>query len=249
MKQLSNSSQIFSFTKIISIFFVIFMFSIQLISAQGIPNIPANKRGAPLTDVFSAYYARDVMKQLERDGGTNTKKTDGTFYLFDEWDRKSLVNLSGKDYKLKNVNLNLLTNEVVFKTDEKKYYSFPSQYVKEIVIGEDLFKYHIYKKEVKFFQHLLDGKKITLLKGYKIRITQKSDIGMLNDRIDKVNKVKQYFYLEGNIAKRLKLKNKKVLAILDKKDRKAVEKYMKENKLSVKNELDLVRILHYYDTL
>lgn len=248
MKKISKLHKLsFSFREKISL--IAFILIVQSVFSQGPLNVPAEKRGAIRLDGFTAYYMRDVMKEAELQGGANKKKMEGTFFLFDNWDKISVVKLTDKEYTLKNVNINLLDNEVVFKVDEESFYKIPREYVKYISIDDQLYRFEKYKEEDKVFQILFESKKLSLLKGYKLRVTEKSDIGMLNDRVDRVNKVRQFFILKGNQINRVKLKKKKILPYLNKEHQKDVEKYAKRNELSFKEEKDVIKILNYYNTL
>lgn len=206
-------------------------------------------KGAINLDVAQAYNTQFFINEAELQGGANKKRTEGGFFLFDTWDKVSVVKLTDKKYTLKNVNINLLNNEIVFKVDEKSFYKIPRKYVKYISVNNELFKFKKYKEEDKVFQMLVESEDFSFLKGHKLRITERSDIGILTDRVDRVNKVKQYFIQQGDKINRVKLKKKKIMGFIAQEHKETVEKYAKRNELSFKKEEDAVKILNYYATL
>ena len=113
------------------------------------------------------------------------------------------------------------------------------------------YKYHFYKNENKFFEVLLesDEEKVSVLKGYHIRIIPKSNMGMLNRPYDKITKDQKFYILKGAEIKQLKLKKKEVFRLMKVELQNDVKKYIKKNKLSYKKEKELVEIFKYYNSL
>jgi len=75
----------------------------------------------------------------------------------------------------------------MYKTSEKDIFTIASKNIDFIHVKDKSFKYQLYKGEHKFFEVLFESKKrLSLFKGYHIRILPKSELGMLNRPFDEI---------------------------------------------------------------
>lgn len=226
------------------LFFLFFFIISNGVSSQGIEvNIIQNNLGID-------YKVRDFVTYVELSNNVSGDKYAGELFLFDDWKNRGEVQINGKKYTLLNVNFNIRNNEFLSEIGKDSVFTVLPKYIDFITINDKKFKYHLYKGENKFFEVLLDNKKkLSIFKGYHIRIISKSDIGMLDRPFDEVRREEKFYILNDSKLIGFKLKKKDILKQIDKDKQKAIIKYIIEKKLSYKREKDVIEIFKYYNTI
>lgn len=216
----------------------------QPISSQGIQtNIVQNNLGID-------YKMRDFVvntKLLNNDYG---EKYLGSFYLFDNWNKNSHVQIRGKKFAFYNVNFNVKNNEFMSEVSKDSVFTLLPEYIDFITIDTKVYKYKLYKGVNKFFEVLFESEKNpSIYRGYNIRIILKSELGMLNRPYDEIKKDEKFYILYNDELVVLKLKKKDLLKFIDNDKQEAILKFVKEKGLSYKNEKDVIVIFKYYDSI
>jgi len=185
-----------------------------------------------------------------KNSGANDGSYKGTFLLFNDWKNNGSVQITGKKYALNSVNFNVQNNEFMYKNGEKGIFTIAPNHIDFVHIKNKSFKYHLYKDEHKFFEILFESKKrLSLFKGYHIRILPKSELGMLSRPLDEIKKEEKFYVKNGIELVVLKLKKKDILKFIDKDKQNAILKFVKERSLSYKKEKDILEIFKYYDKI
>lgn len=225
-------------------YIIAFFFFICLTFSSQAQSAPVN------SNLGLDYILLDYVSQVKLSNNSYGEKYTGSFFLFDNWTNNCEIQLSGKLFKLNNVNFNVDTNEFMSEMGKDSVFSIDSKYVDFINIRGKRFIYKIYKGQNKFFEVLLKSEKGTsLFKGYNIRILPKSEMGMLNRPYDEIKKEEKYFITNGTELVNIKLKKKDILRFLEKDKQSIMLKHIKENKLSFKKEKDLKEIFKYYNSI
>ncbi len=214
------------------------------VSSQGIQvNIVQSNLGVD-------FRIRDFVVDAKLSNNESGEKYIGSFFLFDDWKNNCKIQINGKEFRLNNVNFNIQNNEFLSEIGKDSVFTVIPKYIDFITINNKKFKYHLYKGENKFFEVLFESKKkLSIFKGYHIRIIPKSNIGMLDRPFDEIRIEKKFYALNSSKLIGFKLKKKDILKQIDKDKQNAIMKYIVEKKLSYKREKDVVEIFKYYDTI
>ncbi|MGB5384204.1 MAG: hypothetical protein WBN19_10145 [Lutimonas sp.] len=174
------------------------------------------------------------------------KVIEGSRFLLPNWQNQGEIYAQGKLLRLTNLNLDLSTDEFSQMKQNDSIFIFEKSRIDSVKINNRLFKPN---QAGKVDEILSEGENASLIKNYEVEIIE----GMFNptDGTTKPSRYKiieNYAVVQNGIAKKVSL-NKKNLADIFGNDKGAVEKYIKDNKLSYKDESDMIRVFNYYNTL
>lgn len=169
-------------------------------------------------------------------------------YYFKSFDNTSVIEFSGKSYKINNLNVDITNNNFVSQVANDSLFVF-SNLDKAFINNKEFIK-----KDNSIYEVLVNGNKITL---------EIKNLAVLRDEIidrltGKPLQPKKYIlkkeYIINNkqtesISSLRKLKKKSILSFINKKYKKEVLDFSKKQKLSFKDEKDLKKILNYYNSL
>ena len=199
------------------------------------------------------YRLRDFVTDIKLSKVVDNygEKYIGSFFLFDNWENNSVVKLNGKDFRLNNVNFNVQSNDFMSEVGKDSVFTVIPKYIDFITINGSKYKYRLFKGDYKFFEVLFDSEKnFSLFKGFFIKVIPKSELGMLNRPYDEIRKEDKLYVLKRDKLILLKRKKKEVLKFfIEENTRNQLLKFVKDNKLSFKNEKDLIEIFKYYDKI
>lgn len=172
------------------------------------------------------------------------KGIKGSPYLFEDWSTGVLLRDNEKPIEVPEMNFNAYSHNFEVKTEDKIIILDGTPYKAIKIKGIEEEKPTLFARGVhpyfkgKFVIVLYEGQKRSLFKQYSNRIYENTiqDVGKTRE-IKRFTASKNYFILENGELKKVKLKKKDVLAIL------GVEKVMKQNKIKMNSEEDLVRLL------
>jgi hypothetical protein len=183
-------------------------------------------------------------------------ETEGSCYYNDEWSRGDIELFSGeiiKDYPLKydmkNKQIDILVN------DEVKFVTLGA--VKEIKwllpngnyeVMKNVSQYKDYSGSG-FFSILIDGK-VTFMEKTDLMLLESNynaamDVG---SEKNKYIKKKKFYAQKDNQLIEIKKTKKSVTKLLSDQKTK-IEEYVIQNKLSFKNEIDLIKVFNYYNNI
>jgi hypothetical protein len=177
----------------------------------------------------------------------------GDPYLTKDWSTASVKLQNGQTYEGVNVRYDLLEDQLTFKTAEGSELAFATP-VSEFKItydekGSPVTK--VFRSGFKgttdnsFYEVLHDGNVKVLKKhGKQIETVQEYNSPPTKSITDRI----KYFYVLNNELVELK-KDTKSLGVVFGSKSAEVEKYIKENKLNVKKDEDLVKAFAYFSTL
>ena len=172
------------------------------------------------------------------------KKAQGSVHLFKEWNNLAVIYSSDEQkFSLKNINLNIERNTFESKISEDSIFTFNFNNIDRFVVNSRIFKNYYYDGSNRVFEVIYDSGKLLLLKGYKIQLVKGSPNPMLNRSTDKNVQKEFYFIMQNNSIKPFRLKKSSILDLMSSSQAKAAEKYVKDNRLSYKEDADINRIL------
>jgi hypothetical protein len=172
------------------------------------------------------------------------KKAQGSVHLFKDWNNLAMIHASdAQKFSLKNINLNIERNTFESKISEDSIFTFNFNNIDKFVIKNRVFKNHYNDGENRVFEVIYDSGQLVLLKGYKIQFVKGSPNPMLNRSTDKNVQKEFYFIRQNSSIRSFRLKKSNILDLLSPDQAKAAEKYVKDNRLSYKEDADVNRIL------
>jgi hypothetical protein len=165
--------------------------------------------------------------------------------------------LTGKNVRYTDVPLryNIYTDEIEFKNADGQALAidFPGN-IKEVKIGHDLFIYHLYQADKKllkagYFRLLNRGKAQGLVK-YRMIFKEAEPAAAYKDpQPPKFERKPPVFYVSLNKKPAVPIKNLKGLLSVLKDHKKEIESFVRKQKIKVRREGDLKRLLAYYNSL
>jgi hypothetical protein len=212
---------------------------------------------APNQQLASNDYAKAFANLM------NTKnkieKTQGSPYVFDEWESGIVVFRGEEGGEFKNIKIDLMNNqlEVLYMNTEKV---LPAKYFKIVKLNRPDLNANTFFQKASDFKYggkplegfaqvtpVGDNFKIVTI--HSVRVIQSS----MNAKIVGANhkkrlaRDKKTFFLKKGKLYRIK-KRKNVYKILTKKQKK-LKAYISDHDLGVKKEADLIKILKYYESM
>jgi hypothetical protein len=179
--------------------------------------------------------------------------TKGDPYLTKDWSTASVKLQNGQTYDGVNVRYNVLEDQLTFKTADGTEMAFATP-VSEFKITYDekgspvtkVFRSGFKGTTDKTFYEVLHDGTVKVLKknGKQIETVQEYNSPPTKSITDRI----KYFYVLNNELVELKKDTKSLSAVFGSKSAN-VEKYIKENKLNVKKDEDLVKAFDYFSTL
>tara|TARA_Y100000746_G_scaffold179381_1_gene157204 strand:+ start:81 stop:758 length:678 start_codon:yes stop_codon:yes gene_type:complete len=173
----------------------------------------------------------------------------GSVYLFDEWTNSAEIHtLSNERFLVRNINLNINRNAFEAKlNDSDSIFSFNFNNIKKILINDKTYKNYFYNDDNRVYEIIYETEKLSVMKGFSIKLVSKGANPMLNRANDKYAKFSSYFVKRDNSIKPFRLRKKSIHNLLDN-DKNIISRldfYIANENLSYKNEDDIVQILDY----
>jgi len=175
--------------------------------------------------------------------GLHKKNVKGSPLLFNKYVNGVIELNDGRSFRISDLNINLFKGVFFAKIDDKSNFIFIN--VKSLKTDN---KTYIQKGNM-VLEELAKGNKITLLKHiYK----EKKNISP--DRLNPFGQEKwkeneEYYLLKNNKTEKIKLKERILLSFFEKSEENNIKKYIKNNKLSLKKEKDVIKVINYYNSL
>lgn len=178
-------------------------------------------------------------------------KNRALYYYTTYANTASILTNSGDKYQLSNINYNIYKNNFDFEISKDSIYVLDNTGISSITINGKIFKkyFDVNDNNDVICQIIYENNNFSFLREDKIVSSEIKD--PLNQAEPKI-KLSRFinYYIENkkdnNSIVKVKLNKKSILALFgDKED--LVMKFIKKNKLSVKEERDLIRIFEYYD--
>jgi hypothetical protein len=174
----------------------------------------------------------------------------GTPYLFSNWETLATIHTGdGKQYSITNLNYDTKINRFVSKVSLDSVFVFEASDLKEAILNNRRFKRYYFNDVYEYYQIIASSKgKEILKKNFKAIKRGKKDPLTAKVSKDKYYLKTKYFLNSKNGVREFKMKKKTFLKIFGNQSPK-VKKYIKRNKLSIKNDIDIAKIFKYYDGL
>jgi hypothetical protein len=214
---------------------------------------------APLLTQITASYAQLGVNIGSTPQGINfmgevDPKLKGSPYLFDSWAKGSVLLEDGKSYNDLALMYDVLADRVIFKSDLGKMQAF-SVRVKEFTVdlegGNQTFRSGfpaIDGGTINSYYHILTDGNTKFLKKISKQITEGIEPGDITMSKKLQNNVKYYIFIDNKLL-RVKKDKKAILSLLNSKASADLENYISSNKLNLKNEDDIVKLINYYNRL
>jgi hypothetical protein len=180
--------------------------------------------------------------------------TEGTYHLFENWNNTATIyTLSDEKLLVKRINLNLKRNSFEAKmNDSDSIFSFTFNNIKKIVINNKIYKNFYYDNDNRVYEMLFDSDKFKFMKGFKVKVISGSANPMVNRPNDKYVRGEEYFLMiDGSISPVKKLKKKFIYKLLklNNLNSSMLDNHIELNGLSLKKELDIVKLLDYFNSI
>ena len=216
------------------ILFVYSFFSILFVNAQELEAQSTVGTVTSMNDIFTKHLKNSVGEEIMGDP-----------FLFSEWNKTGVIYADGISYRAKEMNYNILSDDTAILKGKDSVFIFDKVNIDSFSIGKRNFKKHYNL----FYEVLSNGNNISLLKRYEVEIIE----GMFNPMDGTKEKsrfktIDDYFIEKDNNTEKF-IPSKKSISVIFSKKAPEVKKYIKQNKLSLKKENDLIDIFNYYNQI
>ena len=178
---------------------------------------------------------------------------EGTTHLFESWNNTAVIpTISHCKRIVKRVNLNLKRNSFEAKmNDSDSIFSFTFNNIKKIVIDNKIYKNFYYNDDNRVYEMLYDTDQYKFMKGFQVKLISGSANPMVNRPNDKYVRGEEYFIMLNGLIKPVKLRKKSIYRILDlnKLSSSKLDMFIESNSLSLKNEVDIIKVLEYHSSI
>ncbi|PTX22215.1 hypothetical protein C8N40_10137 [Pontibacter mucosus] len=182
----------------------------------------------------------------------------GSPYLFDDWKKGNVTLADGTTFEGMALMYDQITDEVIFRNDQGQAQAFLQPVVMfTFSLGEDGVKEakRNFRKGYApvdgasagaFYEVLADGD-TQLLKRYSKTIFEETPYGTAT-KVKKFQENTSYYVAKADKLEKVKQDKKSILNALPDKAP-ALEKYMKENRLNLRNDSDIIKLVDHYNSL
>lgn len=172
---------------------------------------------------------------------------EGTPYLFKNWSGMySIVNTKGERFKVLNLNYNIESKNIETQISTDSLFQYKMTDIDYVMANNK--RYRIIGDEM--FLELCNGANFKLLKQFSIRINEgvsnPLSLADLSPRRYVLNE--EYKLHKDNTLSKFKLNKSSILKLFNEKSD-AIVKFVKENNLSYSEEIDVIKILNYINTI
>lgn len=194
---------------------------------------------------------RGIYDNIDNNSSTNNK-VDGTPYLFDKWDiAGEIFSIDNKIFKIKGLNYNAYADYFLTKTTPDSVFVFKASYIEKAIINNKVFKKYLNQNNgsINFYEVIAEIDDFELLKRSQKVIRTGITNGLTREKENDYLILKEsYFLFKEGILTEFALKKKNILKLFGDKSQK-VNKFISNNKLSIKEDEDLRKIFEYYDSI
>ncbi len=207
---------------------------------------------------FGAGVSRDSkfieIRGISRDvvSSSSSTKVEGSPYLFDNWKiYGEIFTTDNKVYKIQGLNYNAYSDYFLTKTTTDSVFIFKPSYIEKAIINNRVFKKFMNQKDgaFNFYEVIANSNDFELLKRYQKEIRTGITNGLTQQKEPDYLILKESYFLNKNDKlTEFALKKKNILKLFGDRSQK-VNKFISNNKLSIKTDDDLKKIFDYYNSL
>jgi len=188
------------------------------------------------------------------------KDIEGTPYYFEKWQQGKVYSKNAEDEQeqLYLLNFNGYTKSFEVRKDER-FITLDEKFYEKITIEieeEDVKKTLVFKTNShpiyknRFMKVVFEGTDFFVIQDFQKRLVEreKKSYNSGTVKVQEFSNNPTYYLVKNKKAKSFKLKKKAILPLLKSQDG-AMKSYVKNNKLKLNNESELIQIMSYYEQL
>ncbi|MDN5199820.1 hypothetical protein QQ008_00560 [Fulvivirgaceae bacterium BMA10] len=177
----------------------------------------------------------------------------GSPYLSKEFIRGEVHLKSKSKYKDVPLRYNIYNDDIEFEKDGQVFALGSKIHIDQVVIGLDTFVYLTYleRETVKqrYFKSLVRGKASLLIKMNTIFKEKKASTGILLEQPAQFDRQQDVLFIKVDNKLAIRIPGKKKLSAIFEDKQELMAAFIKAEKLSTRNQLDLVKLVNYYNSL
>jgi len=189
--------------------------------------------------------SRDVVSN------SSSNKVEGSPYLFDNWNiYGEIFTVDNKVYKIQGLNYNAYSDYFLTKTTADSVFIFKPSYIEKAIINDRVFKKFMNQKDGSnhYYEVIVNSEEFELVKRHQKEIRTGITNGLTQQKEPDYLILKEsYFLIKEGILTEFALKKKNILKLFGDRSQK-VNKFISNNKLSIKVDADLKEIFNYYNS-
>ncbi|SFN99241.1 hypothetical protein SAMN04487989_10862 [Bizionia echini] len=210
-----------------------------------------NQTLAPQDFFGSESFLTDALNPVNLDPDS-PDFVEGSPFGFEGDDNTLIIHtVDDKYYKFENGNYNGISDKMVVKLEEGRFYEFnDNDFDFALINNIKAIRLKDENNQMKYFFVLDESKEFTILKRINAKIIEGAVSKMTKEKIskDRYFVYHDFYILENDKIEEIKLNNK-TFKTLFKENEKKLKMFVDENNLSIKNEEDFLKMLRYNKTL
>jgi hypothetical protein len=185
-------------------------------------------------------------------GSQRWENIEGSAFLDEKFITGDVIALNRKFEGIP-MRYNIFDDNIEFKQNDGQFILLPEPRIQKVHIGEEIFiaeKHEVKGKPKVGFLMMIDSGKVILMRKKVVIFSPKSEPTALNPVSTPARFTRDqdlYFYKIGDEVKRITNLKSLIDGLPDKRDE--VARFVKKEKVSVKNEVELIKIVRYYNSL
>ena len=185
-------------------------------------------------------------------------KVKGSPYLFDTWTNSTVMYFIGneKAYNMSDINYNMQAERFELRQNNDSVFIVNPGNIERVVVNDKVFKRYLDPEFQRnsFFEVLYSADDLSLLKKYESAISEAQLNPMTGKKVgsDTYTTTENYYILSdennGELME-ITLNKKSINNLISKENQSKVKEYVKEKHLSYKDELNVLMILNYEQSI
>ena len=207
--------------------------------------------GAGVSRESKYVEIRGIYDNIDNKSSSNNK-VDGSPYLFEEWNISGeIFSIDNKIFKIQGLNYNVYADYFLTKTKPDSVFIFKPSYIEKAIINNRVFKKYLNQNSGSFnyYEVIANSKDLELLKRSQKVIRTGITNGLTQEKENDYLILREsYFLVKEGVLTEFSLKKKNILKLFGDKSQR-VNKFISNNKLSIKVDADLKKIFDYYNSI
>jgi hypothetical protein len=206
-----------------------------------------------LDGMMRDFYNLKINEGASSQNNLNKTDIEGSPFLGDEFSPGNITTFHGEIYSNIPLRYNAFTDDLVFLKDKDLYNINPKTIVKKAEFDGMVFGYRSYDKDGKtlsaFFEILTEGKATLLIK-YSVEFNEKEEVKAYSDaKPARYGPPQKTYYIAFNDTPAKIIINKKSLLELFGAQKNEMDTYISKNKLSIRGDDAMTKIVVHYNSL
>ncbi len=177
--------------------------------------------------------------------------TDGSFLLFESWNNRAYLYVGEEKLAVSNINFHVDEEKFISQMENDSTFVYDFKGINRIVVNDRPFisLYSSKEGKNKVYEVVAESDELSLVKNYYSDVMTGSANPMINRARNKIKLKSNYFIMINGGLLPFNKKKTGFRSVIPSEKAEMLERFVKSNKLSYRNDDDLKRIVQYLSTI